>query len=132
VVWRAITWVAVITAAIVQTSCLGVAPIKPKGKAVVPLNTDVRIVEAKVPLLAEVVIELPAIANPDNQWLIVYNDARFLRPLRRIEPAAVGKGFTARFLAIRDGRRSIRFFALHPGRREAVPSQTYEVRIEIE
>lgn len=118
-------------AAAVLASCTTAPPIQPKGRVVVPINAK-GFVAVTVPVLREVVVELPPIRQPGDQWVIIANDPRFLKPRQPIEPALNGKGFTASFIAIDDGHPAIRFFALRPGARVAVPSQTYEVRVQIE
>ncbi len=113
----------------VAPGCSSAPDLQPKGQAVVTATADGRRTYATVRLLNEVVVQLPPITTPGNHWVLVSNDERFLDPRGPIEPGP--HGATARFLAIRVGRRLVRFFAL-PAGREVVPTQDCELMFEIE
>jgi hypothetical protein len=131
VVWRDIALWSVVTVGITAGGCTSAPKIEPKGRVVIPLATGADRVPTTAHFLNEVVVELPPIGKPGDQWTIVFNDERFLKQLSPIEPRE-GGGFAIRFLAVRPGRRPIRFFALPPHGRESTPSQTHEVIVEIE
>lgn len=120
-----------IAAATFAANCASVPRIALRGKAVVPVAADEMRGTAKVALFNEVTIKLPPITAPGYEWTVVFNDIRYLKPLRAVEPASDG-GFTATFLAVKQGRRLIRFFALPPALREATPAQSYELIVDIE
>lgn len=127
--WRILTLCSALAAG-ATSGCNTTPKLEPKGKVVVPIQSDTPRIQVTAQLLNEIVVELPAIARSGDQWTIVFNDARFLKQLGPIEPRATG-GFSARFMAIRIGRRPIRFFALPPGR-EVEASQVHEVVVQIE
>jgi hypothetical protein len=109
-----------------------VPEIKPKGHATITFAPDGRFVEAKVDLFNEVLIELPPPDNPQHTWTIVLNDARFLKLEREVAPDPNHPGeFVATFLAIRVGKRRVRFLAVPSGMREAVSSELREAIVEI-
>ncbi|WP_158277362.1 hypothetical protein [Opitutus sp. ER46] len=111
--------------------CASAPKLTPKGQVNVPATTaaeESRFVT--VPFHQEVVIHLPALTTPGTQWTLVMNDTRFTTPWRELTAQPDGT-FVASFLAIREGRRTIRFLALPPDQREATATQAYEVRIEI-
>ena len=87
--------------------------------------------EATVHLLNEVRVHLPAIRAPGNDWIVVLNDARFFQQLRRITIGPDGHAVAA-FLAIRAGRRPIRFLAVPSSGREATATQAYEITLTVE
>ena len=101
-----------------------------KGRAEIPVGKSDH-PHATVRLFDEVILHLPPIETPGNVWTLVLNDERYFQERGTITPEP-GGGAVAKYLAIRAGRRAIRFFALPPNRREAVPTQVYEVRIAIE
>lgn len=103
----------------------------PKGRVVVDASTEQKRLEVAAKLLNEVVIKLPPITRPGTAWTLVLNDGRFLEQRGAIQVESDGSA-TATFLAIRQGRRLIRFFALPPNDREASPAQAHEVRVTIE
>lgn len=111
--------------------CASTPTLKPNGRAVIPVATTEERATATVKLLNEVVIQLPKISKPGDEWMLFLNDSRLLEQLRPVARGPDGE-FSASFLAIKPGRRLVRFFALPPGRREAEPSQTYELIITIE
>jgi hypothetical protein len=121
----------VVTVGITAGGCTSAPKIEPKGRVIIPLAIGADRVPTPVHFLNEVVVELPPISKPGDQWTIVFNDERFLKQLGPIEARASG-GFVIRFLAVRPGRRPIRFFALPPDGRESTPSQIHEVIVEIE
>jgi hypothetical protein len=121
----------VVAVGITTGGCASAPKIEPKGRTVVPLAIGADRVPTPVQLFNEVVVELPPITKPGDQWTIVFNDERFLKQLSPIEPRA-GGGFVIRFFAARPGRRPIRFFALPPSGRESAPSQIHEVIVEIQ
>lgn len=106
-------------------------PLQPKGRVAVPADAAATRVQASAKTLNEVVISLPPVQTAGHRWVLMLNDARVLQPWRPLEAAADGTT-TATFLAIKPGKRLVRFFALPAVEREAVPSQAYEVAIEIE
>jgi hypothetical protein len=111
--------------------CASSPTVVAKGRVDVPPQPDVARVNVTAKVNNLVVIGLPPIAASDREWTIVLNDARFLPQQRPIERKGDGSA-VATFLAVREGRRMIRFFALPPNDREAVPSQSYEAVVEIE
>jgi len=113
-----------------STGCSSAPSLEPKRKVPVPFATNVARAQATVNVLDEVDIQLPTPAKTGDTWTIVFNDARFLKQLAPIEPTGES-GFAARFLAVRNGRRLVRFFTL-PSGREVEPSQIYEVVIQID
>lgn len=130
--FQRVTTVFVIAVALLAGGCTSPAPvITPKGRTSIPAQTEAARPEGQVHLFDEVTIHLPPIAKPGNAWTLVLNDERYLDPLGPITPDPDGGG-SARFLAVRAGRRVVRFFALPPKSREAVPSQRYEIRVTIE
>lgn len=104
---------------------------KPAGRLEVPATPDGSRATVHAKLGNEIVLQLPPVTNPGDRWTIVLHDPRFLRQLRPIAAAPDG-GATVSFLAIRQGRRMIRFLALPAAYREATTSQSYEAVIEIE
>jgi hypothetical protein len=131
VVWRVLTFIPATAVAIALVGCVSEPEVKPKGRTVVPIHAGSNRVKLSVHLLDEVVVQLPPVAAPGNQWTIVYNDARYLKPLGTIQPDKDG-GYQMSLLAVHQGRRALRLFALPPTGRERVPSQTYELLFEIE
>jgi hypothetical protein len=112
--------------------CESASRLRPNGRAVVPVQArGDELPTTKVKLGNEVVIQLPELDTPGTAWTIVFNDVRFLDQLRPIE-ASPGGGFTASFLAIHTGRRPLRFLAIPIGVREATPTQSYDLVVEIE
>lgn len=96
-----------------------------------PVQRNTPRAEARVVFQNEVRIQLPPVNVAGNEWVVVKNDTRYLRPLRAVERQPDG-GYVAPFVALREGRRAVRFFELPPGRRKSEPAQTYEVVVEIE
>lgn len=122
---------ALISASAFAFAGCNVAPAaKPVGKAVVPVETKADRAVGSAQLLNEVEIELPALTTSGTQWAIVFNDSRYLQQLRPIVTAGAGR-FVAAFLAVKPGHRLVRFCALPMTSREAEPTQTYEVVIDI-
>lgn len=116
---------------IALAGCTSAPKVPRDGRFEAPASTQSETVRVKVKLFNEVVLHLPPIAAPGDQWAIALNDVRFLKQLGEITPAANGESVVS-FHAIRPGRRTIRFLALAPGAREATPSQRYNVIVEIE
>lgn len=130
-VFQRLTIAVAFAAAVFAAGCTSSAPvIKPKGKSSIPVQTDVVRPEGKARLFDEVTVHLPPIKSPGSSWTIVLNDERYLEPRGPIVSEPDG-GAAATFLALRAGRRTIRFFALPPGK-EAVPTQRYEIRVSVE
>jgi len=117
--------------ALCAAGCTSADPvITAKGKTVIPVYAGTGLPHASVHLFDEVTVTLPPIAKKGYVWTIVLNDERYFKPLGPIVKQATGA--TATFLATRAGRKPIRFFALPPTGREAIPSQAYEIRITIQ
>jgi hypothetical protein len=116
---------------VAAAGCASSAKIEPKGHTVIPLAVGVDRLPTLVHLFDEVVVELPSISKPGDQWTIVFNDGRYLKQISAIEPRA-GGGFVVRFYAAQPGRHPVRFLALPPNGRESVASQAHEVIVEIE
>lgn len=122
-----------LTAAIVA-GCHSTPALVAQGRAIIPVQTEPGaggLYEAAAHLMNEVVIQLPPVRTPGNVWTVVLNDIRFFHQLRPVEMHPDGTG-TATFLAIRAGRRPIRFFALPPNAREAEAKDFYEIRLTIQ
>lgn len=124
----------VILSAAVAAGCQSTPTLAPKGRIVIPVQehlSESGRFEATVRLLNEVVIKLPAVAVPHNVWTVVLNDARFFHQLKPVEMSPDGTG-SATFLAIRMGRRDIRFAAVPPNGREVTSTQAYEIALTVE
>ncbi len=124
----------VILSAAVAAGCQSTPTLVPKGHVVIPVQEHLAEsgrFEATVRLMNEVVLKLPAVAAPHNVWTVVLNDARFFRQLKPVEMSPDGTG-TATFLAIQQGRREIRFFAVPPKGREVTSTQAYEIVLTVE
>lgn len=126
-----LTIIAVLASSVAWPGCTSTPKLTPKGRAVIPVETAAEHATATVKLLNEVVVQLPRLEKAGDEWTIVFNDSRFLKQLRPIERAPDGSA-SVTFLAIRVGRRALRFFALSAGAREAEPTQSYEVLVTIE
>lgn len=132
VVRRVCLSVALAGLAALAASCESTPKLAAKGRLEVPVaEPGVRPVRVKAKFLDEVVIALPPVSQPGNQWMIVMNDGRWLQPRRAMVTAANGSA-TMAFLAIKPGRRPLRFAAVAPNVRESVPSDVYDLVIEIE
>jgi hypothetical protein len=124
------SWI-VLAVALLATGCTSAPPpIVAKGVAEIPAQPDAARPEGKAKLFNEVHVHLPPVAKSGNVWTVVLDDERYFKPVGGIVPEANG-GAVATFVATLVGRRPIRFFAVPPKAKEAVPSQVYEVRIEI-
>lgn len=101
----------------------------PQGEVVVDATGEPRrAVTVKLHNLVR--INLPPVRTEGHVWTIVANDYRFLQPHEALSVAADGSAKTS-FIAVRQGRRPIRFFALPPGA-AVVPSQAVEVVVTIQ
>lgn len=124
----------VILSAALAAGCQSTPTLAPKGRIVISVQehlADSGRFEATVQLMNEVVIKLPAVAAADNVWTVVLNDARYFHQMKPVEMAPDGTG-TATFLAIRQGRRDIRFAAVPPKGREVTSTQAYEIVLTVE
>lgn len=129
-VWRVLTSLTATSLLCVTLGCSSAPKLEPHGRAVIAVAADQTRIDTSVQLLNEVVIQLPPIATPGEQWMLVFNDERFLQPLSPLVRTPDG-GATMRFLAVRVGRRKMRFFVVPPGK-EVVPTRQCELAIEIE
>jgi hypothetical protein len=131
-VFQRVTTLMAMAAVLFTAACTSsTPPIVVNGKADIPAQPGAATPEGKVRLFNEVMIHLPRIEGPGNVWTIVLNDERYLDPQGPIVPEPNG-GAVAKFIALRGGRRAVRFFALPPKQKEAVPTQRYEIRVTIE
>lgn len=128
-IWRVATSVTIAALLSWVAGCSSAPKIEPHGEALIQATADETRVAATVHLLNAVNIQLPPLKVAGTQWVLVYNDERFLQPTARLTPTPDG-GAKMQFLAVRAGRRIVRFFALPPGK-EVVPTQTCELVIEI-
>lgn len=132
-VLRRVTLLACLAVGMIQlTGCTHTPVQKPLAHIEVPLAKIDERPRVPVKIFTEIKIHLPPITTPGNVWVLVYNDGRYLKELGSVETANPADP-TASFLAVRQCRpRVVRFFALPPHAREAVPAQSYEVVVEIE
>ncbi len=109
--------------------CAHKAPLTPQGEVVVVATGAPRQpVAAKLRNLVR--IQLPPVQTAGHAWTIVAHDYRFLQPRGPLTVAPDGSA-EASFIAIRPGRRPVRFLALPPGA-VAVPSQAAEIVVTIQ
>lgn len=131
VFWRVLTIIAIGAVGLACGGCASAPRLTPNGEARLPADTSGARVRATVKTMNEVIVELPALAEPGDEWMIALNDSRYFKQLRPIEVLPNGVP-VARFLALKPGRRPIRFFASPPRQREVAPHQIYEIVITIE
>jgi hypothetical protein len=115
----------------VTGGCSSPPKLQPKGEVVAAMPADGKRPKVTCKVLNELVVKLPPLTTSGTEWMIILNDTRFLQPWKPITPTPDG-GATASFVALRQGRRAIRFFALPPQSREVAPAQAYELQVMIE
>jgi hypothetical protein len=114
---------------IALAGCTSAPQFVPHGRIEIPVQEGPA-PKATVVFGNEVLVHLPAVTTPGHVWTVLLNDTRFLHELRPIQMAPDGTGVAA-FLAIREGRRPIRFVAVPPNVRETTPDQGYEITLTI-
>ena len=129
-VWRVLTSLTATSLLCVTLGCSSAPKLEPHGQAMIAVTADQTRIDASVQLLNEVVVQLPPIGTPGEQWILALNDERFLQPLAPLVRLPDGAA-KMRFLAVRVGRRKMRFFVVPPGK-EVVPTRECELTIEIQ
>jgi hypothetical protein len=120
---------AVLTA---MAGCTGTTPtVVPKGRLEVTATIGAERQKIAVTMLQELVIKLPPVTHPGDQWTLVFNDGRFLQLRAPVQHAADGSA-SASFVAIRQGRRLLRFLELAPKDKEAIPNGGWDAMVTIE
>lgn len=102
----------------------------PTGRIDVPVRADGRRVEVAANVGAELRIALPPVAHAGDAWTLVLHDPRYLKIVRPV--TTTPDGGTVSFLALKPGRRFLRFLAIPPAHREAIATQAYDIRVEIQ
>jgi predicted secreted protein len=96
----------------------------------VPLSAAHRAMEGSINLGEGVRLALPAPTRPGTQWVLLANEARVLEQLDALQIAPDGTA-TITFRARHLGRSVVRFAALRPNQTESVPSDVFQIAVEV-
>lgn len=116
--------------AAIVAGCAMLSP-KPSGRVEVTAAADSQPTPVTAAPLNEVTIHLAPLKDQRNRWVVVFNDTRYLSQRTPLLLERDGTS-TASFLALRPGRRLIRFFELPPAERQGIAVQSCEVLVTIE
>jgi hypothetical protein len=116
--------------AAILAGCTLLSP-KPAGRVEVTASVASEPTPVTAAPLNEVTIHLAPLKDPRNRWVVVFNDTRYLSQRKSVQLEPDGTS-TASFLALRTGRRLIRFFELPQAERQGIAVQSCEVIVTIE